>query len=114
MPSPYQHGLTTLTWGTPTQTGFVVQAFSKSSKCNVEFAVQDETGRVVHRRYDDDTTEMTFDAYMLTTATLPEPGTVMTVDSVKYIVQTVDVKRAVADALQVSIKGITSEGITLA
>lgn len=112
--TPVTHGLESLTFGVPaTLTGYVVQAVSTSLKSNVVAEVFNESGVRVHARYDDDTTEMTFDA-ILQGATVPSPGAVFTFQSVKYETLSIDTKWSNKDFTAVSIKGKRSEGITLA
>jgi len=106
------YGLSSLVFGTPAITGYVVQSHNLGNKCGVVIAVQDENGIVVHRRYDDITTEMEFEA-LFDGATVPTPGVTITVNSIEYIVETTDFKRTNKGHETVSIKGITSQGITL-
>jgi hypothetical protein len=106
------YGLSSLVFGAPAVTGYVVQSNAVSSKCGVVVPVADENGIIVQRRYDDVTSEVNFEA-VFNGATIPTPGITFTVDSVEYIVETTDVKRENKGNKTVSIKGITSQGITL-
>jgi hypothetical protein len=107
------HGLTTLTFGTPSMTGFVLQNQSlKTSPANV-IEVQDENGNLVCARYDDTTTEITLDA-VFAGGTYPTVGGTFTINSVKYICTGLEVKSENKGATKVSITGKTSEFITLA
>src|SRR3954469_19730563 len=102
------YGLSSLVFGTPAVTGYVVQSHTTSSKpaCIVE--VIDEAGNRVHARYGDITDEVTFEA-LLNGATLPIVGATFAVDSVTYEVLSVDIKRENKGYKTVSIKGKKSE-----
>lgn len=113
MATPNSYGLTSLTFGTPTVTGYVVQAVATSQKTGVVAEIMDESGVRVHARYDDLTTEVTFDA-IIQGATIPEAGSTFTVDGSTYEVISVDVKRSNKEFKAISIKGKKSEGITYA
>lgn len=106
------YGLNTLTFGTPAVTGYVVQSHSVSTKPAVTAEVFDENGIRVHSRYDDITSEVTFDA-IFAGATLPTAGGTFTVDSVTYEVLGIDLKRTNKGFKEVSIKGKTSAGVSL-
>lgn len=106
------HGLSSITYGNPTITGFVVQSSSVSTKPAVTAEVFDEAGIRVHSRYDDITNELSLDV-IVTSGTIPTVGTVFTFNTVKYEITGVDVKTANKDFVKVSIKGKNSSGITL-
>lgn len=106
------HGLSTVVFGTPSLTGFVIQDYSLSTKANVVAEVFDENGIRVHSRYDDVTKEVTVSA-VFAGASLPSPGAVFTYDSVSYEVVSVDQKRSNKGFQEVTIKGKTSAGVSL-
>jgi hypothetical protein len=81
MAGPNTYGLTTLTWGVPTSTGFVVNSQTNSKTAGVNAEVTDENGRRVCARYDDIIQNVTFEA-LVTTGTAPDPGTTFTCDSI--------------------------------
>jgi len=111
MSSPVTHGLSGLSFGTPTSSGYVVQSLDTSSKAGVVAEVFDETGCRVHSRYDDITTEVTFEA-IIQGATLPTPGAVFTVNSQAYETISVDKKWSNKEFTRCSIKGKVSANIT--
>ena len=102
-------GLTGLTFGVPTVTGYVVQTYGVNHKSKIA-TVEDEQGIDVHRRYYDQSQELSFDA-VITSATLPTPGDKFTYDSTDYEVQTVDIKGENKGFKKVSIKALKSEGV---
>ena len=106
------HGVTGVTFGTPTISGYIVQNFDLETKPALMLEIPDEDGKVCHRRYDDITTEGTVEAYFKG-ATLPTVGTVLTVDSVKYVVESVGEKVSNKENTKISLKLKTSEGVTL-
>lgn len=106
------HGLQTLTYGVPLLTGYVVQTYSTSSTAANVIEVFDEVGNRKAARYDDVTSELTLEC-ILAGATLPAPGAVFTYNAIKYECLSVDVKAENKGAKKVTIKGKTSEGITL-
>jgi len=104
------YGISGLVFGTPSVTGYVVQSHTVSSKCALVVPIQDENGVVVHRRYDDITTEVTLEA-IYKGASVPAPGGTISIDSVTYEVTSIDLKRDNKGYKTVSIKGVTSAGI---
>lgn len=106
------YGLQTLTFGTPTMTGFVLQSYTKTTTPNNVIEVMDETGNLKAARYDDTTTEITLEA-VFAGGTYPDAGQVFTFDGVKYITTSVEIKAENTSAVKATIKGKTSEFITL-
>jgi len=106
------HGLTTLTFGVPTLTGYVIQSYDSSTKAANVVEVMDEQGNRVVSRYDDITTEITIDA-KLAGASLPAPGSTVTYNTIVYEVLSIDKKGVNKDFTTVSIKGKVSAGISL-
>jgi len=105
------HGVSGVVFGAPAITGYITQTHSVSTKPAVIAEVMDENGKRVHARYDDITSEVSFDA-IFQGASLPSAGGTFTVDGVTYEVLSVDVKRENKGFKTVSIKGKVSEGIT--
>lgn len=103
-------GISTLTFGVPTKTGFVIQSFTKASTPAVAAEVTNELGQRVHARYDDVTDEITVEA-LIAGATLPLPGQSFAYDGETYETLSVEVKGANNDFRRVTIKGKTSEYI---
>ena len=112
MSSPVSYGISPLTFGTPTVSGYVVQSFSQASKPGVVAEVFNENGCRVHSRYDDNTNEMTFDA-IIQGATLPTPGSIFTVNSVDYETLSVDQKWGNKEFTACSIKGKNSANLSV-
>jgi hypothetical protein len=106
------YGLSSLTFGVPAVTGYVLQTFDVTTTPAVAVEVMDENGVRKVARYDDETEELSIEAY-IQGATLPLPGAVFTYNSKKYEVLSIQVKGANKDYRKVTIKGKTSEGITL-
>jgi len=102
------YGLTTLTWGTPTSTGFVVTAVTNAKTAGVAAEVTDENGRRVAARYDDVVQSVTFEA-LVTTGTAPNPGEVFTNGGVDYETVSVEVKRVNNDFQRLTIVGKKTE-----
>jgi len=105
------HGLTTLTFGVPTFTGYVVQSYTKANHCANVVEVLNEDGNRVAAYYDDVTTEITLDA-VFAGATLPTVGATFTYDSVTYECLSVEKKGENKGAVKASIKGKKSASIT--
>lgn len=112
MSSPVTHGITGISFGSPTVAGYVVQTFSSSSKAGVVAEVFDENGCRVHSRYDDTTNEMTFDA-IIKGATVPTPGSIFTVNTVDYETISVDTKYGNKEFTACSIKGKNSANLSV-
>lgn len=110
--SAQTYGVSGVVFGSPALTGYIVQSNSVSSKPAVVAEVMDENGKRVHVRYDDVTSEVSFDA-IFQGASIPAAGATFAVDGVTYEVLSVDVKRENKGFKTVSIKGKTSESITL-
>jgi hypothetical protein len=110
---PDTYGLTTLTFGVPTMTGFVLQTSTKSTTPANVIEVPDENGNLKCARYDDTTTEITLDA-VFAGGTYPTVGGTFTFDSIKYICTSLEIKAENKGAVKATIKGKTSEYITLA
>ena len=106
------HGLSTLTFGVPVLTGYVVQSYTNANHCANVVEILDESGNRVVSRYDDSTHEITLEA-ILAGATLPTVGGTFTYDSVTYECLSVEKKGENKGAVKVSIKGKVSENITL-
>jgi len=106
------YGLSSLTFGTPTVTGYVIQSHTVSTKPAVIVEVIDEAGNRVHSRYGDITNELSVTA-LLNGATVPIPGATFAIDSVTYEVLSVDVKRENKGYKTVDIKGKKSENLSL-
>lgn len=109
---PNTYGLSSLVFGVPAISGYCVQTQSVSSKNNVEATVLDENGIIVHRRYDDLQSEVSWEAYV-NGGSIPTPGSTMAIDSVTYIVVSCDVKRENKGFKVLNLKGVTSSGISL-
>jgi hypothetical protein len=109
---PNSYGLTSLTFGTPVITGYVLQSFGVSTKPGVIAEVINESGNRVHARYDDVTNEMSFNA-IFNGATLPSVGGLVTGDAVAYEVLSIDLKRDNKGFKTVDIKGKNSQYLTL-
>lgn len=103
-------GLAGLTFGVPAITGYVVQTYGVNRKSKIA-TVENEQGIDVHRRYYDQSEELSFDA-VITSAQLPDPGDKFTYDGTDYEVQTVDLKGENKGFKKVSIKALKSEGVT--
>lgn len=110
--SAQSYGVSGVVFGSPAVTGYIVQSNSVSTKPAVIAEVMDENGKRVHARYDDVTSEVSFDA-IFQGASLPAAGGTFTVDGITYEVQSIDVKRENKGFKTVSIKGKVSEGIAL-
>lgn len=113
MSYPQTYGLSSVTYGNPTMTGFVVQATTISSKCGVVAEIFNELGERVHSRYDDLTYEISLDM-IVNGGAIPLPGAELTFNSIKYEIQTVEVKTSDKDFTKVGVKAKNSAGITLA
>jgi hypothetical protein len=106
------YGLSGLTFGVPTKSGYVVQAFTHSATPALVVEIQDETGVRKHVRYDDQTEEITVEA-IIQGATLPTPGGTFVYDGTTYEILSVEKKGSNKDFVRVSIKGKKSEGVSL-
>ena len=106
------HGLTTLTFGVPALTGYVIQSYTNANHCANVVEVLNETGNRVCSRYDDSTHEITVEA-ILAGATLPTVGGTFTYDAVTYECLSVEKKAENKGAVKVSIKGKVSENLSL-
>ncbi len=106
------HGISGVVFGAPAVTGYIVQSNAVSTKPAVIAEVMDENGVRVHSRYDDITSEVSFDA-VFKGASLPTAGGTFTVDGTTYEVLSIDVKSENKGFRTVSIKGKVSEGISL-
>lgn len=102
-------GLSGLTFGVPSITGYVVQTYGINRKAKIA-TVEDEQGIDVHRRYYDQSEELSLDA-VITSALLPHPGDKFTYDGTDYEVQTIDLKGENKGFKKVSIKALKSEGV---
>lgn len=107
------YGLQTLTFGNPALTGYVVQSYTTTSNSANVIEIADETGNRKCVRYDDDTTEITIDAYFAG-ATLPTPGSTFTYDSVTYECTSIEKKGENKNATKVTLKGKKSEFVSYA
>jgi len=107
------YGLSSLTFGVPTKSGYVVQAFTHTATPALVAEVADESGVRKHVRYDDDTDELTLEA-VIQGATLPVAGGTFTYDGATYEVLSVERKGSNKDFVRVTIKGKKSEGVSLA
>ena len=114
MSAPYSYGLTSLTFGTTPfiTTGYVIKSTTLANKNGINAEVFNETGQRVAVRYDDLITEISVEA-ILQGATLPAPGTTMTLNSILYEVLSVDQKFVDKDFLTVSIKAKKSANLSL-
>jgi len=106
-------GLTGLSFGVPNLDGFIVQSYTESKHCANVIEVLDETGNRVCARYDDETTELTFDAIFTSTSEIPEAGELFEYNGIKYEVLSYELKGENKGAKKVSIKGKVSQYITL-
>lgn len=104
------HGLSTLTFGVPTLTGYVIQSYTKSTTSANVVEVFNEIGNRVASNYDDITTEITLDA-VIAGATLPTVGTTFSYDGVTYECVSVEIKGENKGAKKVSLKGKKSASI---
>lgn len=109
----YATGINTMNFGVPECDGFVVQAYMESKSCANIIEVLDENGIRVCARYDDETTELTFDAIFTSTSDLPEAGDKFEYNGTTYEVISIEEKRENKGAKKVSIKGKKSEYITV-
>lgn len=91
-----------------------VMAFNANDDTRQNATTEDESGVVVERRYDDKTTEATMTIRQRSTYTKPVVGSVITYDSVKYIVEKVGQSQTNKGYRETQLSLITSEGITLA
>lgn len=105
-------GISTLTFGNPTLTGYVIQSYTKSETSANIIEVLDETGNRVCARYDDDTTEITIEA-VFAGATLPSAGASFAYDGVTYECLSVETKGENKSAKKVTLKGKKSAGISV-
>jgi hypothetical protein len=113
MSLPQTYGLSSVVFGNPaTITGYVVQSFDASNKCGVVAEIFNETGQRVASRYDDLTTEITFEA-IINGATLPTPGAEFTYNAIKYETLTVDQKWTNKSFTSATIKGKVSANLSL-
>ena len=103
-------GLLTLSYGTPTLIGYVVQAHNIATKAGVNHEVADENGVVVARIRNDITSEISIEA-VITTGTIPTPGASLTYNGVTYEVVSTDKKSGNKVTTTVSIKAIKSAGV---
>lgn len=110
--SAQTHGLSSVTFGVPTLTGYVIQDYSRNKAANVSVEVINESGRKVYHRLDDVKTDLSISA-VFNGATLPTVGTTLTYDGTLYIVTNVDEKGSNKDVKRVDIKGVTTEYLTL-
>lgn len=106
------YGLSSVTWGVPTLTGYVVQSYDLSKTNQVVAEIFNESGIRKHARYDDLTSEISIEV-VFDGATLPVPGAVLTYNGVKYEVLSLDEKASNKDFKKFTIKGKTSAGLTL-
>ena len=111
MSTPNTYGLTSVTYGTPALTGFVVQTSSVSTKAGVAAEIFDESGKRVHARYDDLIHELSLEM-IVNAGTLPVVGGTLTYDSNTYEVTGVDIKKANKDFVKVSVKAKSSSAIS--
>ena len=107
------YGLQTLTFGTPTKSGYVVQSSSTSATNGVVAEVLDNSGVRRAVRYDDETIELSLEAVLHASTTLPSPGGSFAYDGETYEVLSVEKKSANNDFVKVAIKGKKSQGVTV-
>ena len=105
------HGLSSFTFGVSGLSGYVVQSHGTSTAPQVVAEVFDESGIRKHVRYDDNTTELSFEG-ILQGATLPVAGDALTFGGLTWEVLSVELKRANKDFAKVAIKGKRSSAIT--
>lgn len=110
--SAQSHGLSSVTFGVPTLTGYVVQDYSLSKSPNISVEVTDEIGRKVYHRLDDVKQDLSVSA-VFNGGTEPTVGAVLTYNGVKYIVTNVDLKGSNKDVVRYDVKGVTTEYLTL-
>ena len=106
------YGLSALTFGVPTITGYVTQSLDLTNTAANAVEIHNEVGNRVVSRYDDQTWTGSFEAY-INGATLPVAGGVITVNAIKYEVVSVDKKAANKEFTKASIKVKVSENISL-
>jgi len=97
-----------------TVTTATVLSFSLKSSFALSATTEDETGKVIERRYDDRTSDATIELKIQSGLTLPALGDVITFNSIKYILESLDRKEDNKSHVIVTYSLKTSEGITLA
>lgn len=112
MATPNTYGLTSVIYGNPALSGFVVQSSTVATKTNVVAEVFNETGERVHVRYDDITNELTLDM-IVNGGSIPVPGSTLTYNTVVYEIVSSDVKSANKDFEKVTVKCKNSEHLSL-
>ncbi len=71
--------------------GITVTSSSVSRKFGIEEQIEDEGGRVIHKRYDDPITTISLDGIMLADSSdQPDIGDTLSYDGVNYVVTSVD------------------------
>jgi hypothetical protein len=117
-----QFGLGTLNFGAPLITGYITKTATVSYTPNINVMVENESGSIVCRRYDDIITKVSFDGYVnvgsgsLAGAIL-QPGQEFSITSSaftgKLICEKFDVKYDGKQFTQFSAEGVTSQYLTL-
>lgn len=97
-----------------TITNATVMSFSTDENHGISDTTKDESGIVIERRYDDETTTASITLRFQAAYTEPTIGTQLTYDSVKYIIETKGKAQEQEGFQQITLGLITSEGITLA
>lgn len=102
------YGLTTLTFGVPALTGYVVQTFAKASTSGVVTEIQDSNGKIVSRRHNDSIIDLVVEA-IFNGASFPSTGALFTYDGISYEVMSVEVRGENAGFRRVVLTGKNSE-----
>lgn len=110
--STSNYGLSSVSWGTPLMSGFVVQSYDISKSNQIVAEIFNESGVRKHVRYDDLTSELSIEV-VYNGGTAPVPGEVLTYNGIKYETLNVDEKGSNKEFKKFTFKGKNSEGITL-
>lgn len=93
-------------WGvTGGVTAITVTSASVSHKFNIEEVVEDEGGRIIHKRYDDPMFELSLDGIVKTTGTPPALGSSISYDSRTYVITSTELRGENKGFQKYSIKG---------
>ena len=93
-------------WGvTGGVTALTVTSASVSHKFNIEEVVEDEGGRIIHKRYDDPMYELSIDGIVKSSGTPPALGATISYDSRNYIITGTELRGENKGFQKYSIKG---------
>jgi len=101
-----------IVWGVEQFTGFVVEASNEACAPAINYEAFNESGQRIFQRLDDKTYTRSVDA-LVNTSTIPVAGTVMTFAGQKYVLESVDIKKAQKEVAKITFNLKRSEYLTL-